>query len=122
MIGALLLAGCADDSERLARVNVPLVGQLEDGRALVVSLRTCRDGEVTVEETEEEVRLTGRGPEMGPMDDCFGDAAEVRLERPLNGRTVVDTRTGNTRTVMRCDGQGAEPAQSVCDSLVDRLN
>lgn len=97
---AAVLSGCSGTEER-AIVNV--FGS-PSSTVLSVSIDSCNsDPSIEVLESEEEVRLTARiENSLSDEDDCR-DSKEVRLDRALGSRVVVDGKTNRTLTVLPPD-------------------
>lgn len=75
-----------------------------DDRQLEVGVDTCnQDPQVTVVETEDEVRLSSNETlPRGAGDDCL-DNDIVTLDVPLGDRTVIDEATGDEVRVRVAD-------------------
>jgi hypothetical protein len=66
-----------------------------------MGLGTCFDGEATVEESPQEVRLHAEGHLDGPLDDCGWNPVRVELDRPLGDRRLVnDHRASEVRPAL----------------------
>jgi hypothetical protein len=95
LAAALLLVACSDDD---GLTDSPLVDVTvgQDGSSLHLFVGSCGGPyQVTVDEDDDEVRLTARGQQGGPTDDCGGADVGVELFEPLGDRQVIDTTTGD---------------------------
>ncbi|HYF44682.1 MAG TPA: hypothetical protein VD926_00635 [Acidimicrobiales bacterium] len=114
----LVLAACGDGSPDPRPTEVVGVVVGGDERTLAVQLGGDGTGaEVTVEETADEVRLSGESlGECPPGAICIGLQRLVHLEDPLGERRLVDATTGEpVAEVVRCGGVEEATLLGTCE-------
>lgn len=67
-----------------------------DGRELRLEINTCRGGPAVeaVQENEDSVEISVVADRQDDQGPGCADGTRVRLARPLDGRAVIDTYTG----------------------------
>jgi hypothetical protein len=98
---ALILSACGSDDGR------PVLDAVvsADDRSVWVSLDSGRvDGAAEVEETDDEVRITGSATEAcGESADCAAASVTFRLDAPLGDRALIDEVADNAIDPVHCD-------------------
>jgi hypothetical protein len=99
ILGAVVVlsVGCSDRSEATRIIE----GEYRAAtQVLALSVASC-NAELSskLEETATSVRVAVRAQGGDPHADC-ADGIEVRLDRPLDDRRVVDALTGNVVAVV----------------------
>jgi hypothetical protein len=96
-IVANFVAACTEDSRT---VSIFAADYREQTRDLGLSVSSCKaDLEAEVVETAAEVEVTVTGTGGSSMLDC-ADGLEAQLDRPLDGRQVVDGSSGQAIEVV----------------------
>jgi hypothetical protein len=98
---ASLATGCSDRAE----VTRVIGGEYRDStRVLVLTVSSCNaDVSADVVETATEVRVTVTAKGGDPLGDC-ADGLEVRLDRSLDGRPVLDGGDRGRPVMVSLDG------------------
>jgi hypothetical protein len=115
-VASLVVSACGSGDE----VGIIEVFIGEDDQTVFVRLDAGgTEGEVSVEETADEVRLTGSAPAAcGPSDDCRGPEIQVHLDDPLGDRALIDGATDTeVPYIEHCADTPTEVFADICSDL-----
>jgi hypothetical protein len=99
LAGVALSACGGEGADHLVVVGLAVSAE---GRRVAVGVPTCGPAEIEVDENDDEVRLTGRGPDDD--GDCIEPYFVVVLADPLLDRRLVDTaHPDEPPEVLDCD-------------------
>ena len=115
--GLVFVGGCGGvDDDEVVIVEV-VIG--EDDQTVLVRLDAGgTEGEVSVDETGDEVHLTGSAPdECGASDDCAGPVVELELDAPLGDRRLILGGGEELTSIEHCADSPPEAIAETCEAL-----